>query len=80
MRFRQIRESERSICPYFCPYSGPDGVEMDGIDGPPIARNRSSQHMYALNGCRRNSYTIFEGTSEIQRLVIARALSGVHIA
>jgi acyl-CoA dehydrogenase len=25
------------------------------------------------------SYTIFEGTSEIQRLVIARAISGVHI-
>ena len=25
-------------------------------------------------------YTIFEGTSEIQRLVIARAISGVHIS
>jgi alkylation response protein AidB-like acyl-CoA dehydrogenase len=25
------------------------------------------------------TYTIFEGTSEIQRLVIARAISGVHI-
>jgi alkylation response protein AidB-like acyl-CoA dehydrogenase len=24
-------------------------------------------------------YTIFEGTSEIQRLVISRAISGVHI-
>jgi acyl-CoA dehydrogenase len=24
-------------------------------------------------------YTIFEGTSEIQRLVIARAVSGIHI-
>jgi acyl-CoA dehydrogenase len=24
-------------------------------------------------------YTIFEGTSEIQRLVIARAISGLHI-
>jgi hypothetical protein len=24
-------------------------------------------------------YAIFEGTSEIQRLVIARAVSGVHI-
>ena len=24
-------------------------------------------------------YTIFEGTSEIQRLVIARAISGMHI-
>jgi len=25
------------------------------------------------------TYTIFEGTSEIQPLVIARAISGVHI-
>jgi alkylation response protein AidB-like acyl-CoA dehydrogenase len=24
-------------------------------------------------------YTIFEGTSEIQRLIIARAISGIHI-
>ena len=27
-----------------------------------------------------SSYTIFEGTSEIQRLIISRAISGVHIA
>ena len=26
-----------------------------------------------------NTYTIFEGTSEIQRLIVARAISGVHI-
>jgi len=26
-----------------------------------------------------NTFTIFEGTSEIQRLIIARAISGVHI-
>jgi acyl-CoA dehydrogenase len=25
------------------------------------------------------NYTIFEGTSEIKRLIIARAISGVHI-
>jgi alkylation response protein AidB-like acyl-CoA dehydrogenase len=25
------------------------------------------------------TYTIFEGTSEIQRLVVARAISGIHI-
>jgi acyl-CoA dehydrogenase len=24
-------------------------------------------------------YTIFEGTSEIQRLVVARSISGLHI-
>ncbi len=26
-----------------------------------------------------NNYTIFEGISEIQRLIISRAVSGVHI-
>jgi alkylation response protein AidB-like acyl-CoA dehydrogenase len=26
------------------------------------------------------TYSIFEGTSEIQRLVVARAISGIHIA
>ena len=26
-----------------------------------------------------NTFTIFEGTSEIQRLIISRAISGVHI-
>jgi alkylation response protein AidB-like acyl-CoA dehydrogenase len=26
-----------------------------------------------------DTYTIFEGTSEIQRLVISRAISGVHV-
>jgi alkylation response protein AidB-like acyl-CoA dehydrogenase len=30
-------------------------------------------------GALCNTYTIFEGTSEIQRLVIARAISGIHI-
>jgi hypothetical protein len=32
------------------------------------------------NGASSMSYTLFEGTSEIQRLVIARAISGMHIA
>jgi acyl-CoA dehydrogenase len=32
-----------------------------------------------LSGRSAENYTIFEGTSEIQRLVVARAISGVHI-
>ncbi len=32
-----------------------------------------------LGGRFMRNYTIFEGTSEIQRLVIARAISGIHI-
>jgi alkylation response protein AidB-like acyl-CoA dehydrogenase len=31
------------------------------------------------NARLRDSYTIFEGTSEIQRLVISRAISGLRI-
>jgi acyl-CoA dehydrogenase len=37
-----------------------------------MAVNRENRYPYKI-------YTIFEGTSEIQRLVIARAVSGVHI-
>ena len=43
-----------------------------GIPGPRNALNWE----YALIS---KIYTIFEGTSEIQRLIIARAISGVHI-
>jgi len=36
---------------------------------------------YPVERWHRDSkiYTIFEGTSEIQRLIIARNISGVHI-
>jgi hypothetical protein len=36
---------------------------------------------YPVERWHRDSkiYTIFEGTSEIQQLVIARAISGIHI-
>jgi len=36
---------------------------------------------YPVERWHRDSkiYTIFEGTSEIQRLIVARAISGVHI-
>ncbi len=32
-----------------------------------------------LRGREKGNYTIFEGTSEIQRLIVSRAISGVHI-
>ena len=43
-----------------------------GIPAPRTALTRE----YAL---APNPFTIFEGTSEIQRLILARAISGVHI-
>jgi len=42
-------------------------------------KTRTSAHSPGLPGRCQRSYTIFEGTSEVQRLVIARAISGVHI-
>src|SRR6266511_2742944 len=48
--------------------------------------NASTRPFNAINywppgpgGHRRQTYTLFEGTSEIQRLVVARAVSGMHI-
>jgi acyl-CoA dehydrogenase len=38
-----------------------------------------SGHVPTRSGRRSVIYTIFEGTSEIQRLVIARAISGLQI-
>jgi len=62
--------------PYFLPYNWLDGR---GTGAP-----RKPTHPYWLDRkdlVRRFIviYTIFEGTSEIQRLIIARAISGVHI-
>jgi hypothetical protein len=37
------------------------------------------RHDPTPNGTLERTYTIFEGNSEIQRLVVARAISGVHI-
>jgi len=34
---------------------------------------------YRFESLRVNGEAIFEGTSEIQRLVISRAISGIHI-
>jgi hypothetical protein len=49
-----------------------------------IARDSTdaTPHWQRLHGRAEpvdDTYTIFEGTSEIQRLVIARSISGLHI-
>jgi hypothetical protein len=43
------------------------------------ARTACSEDLSLLPLRGEVSYTIFEGTSEIQRLVVARAVSGPHI-
>jgi hypothetical protein len=40
---------------------------------------RTKLNHLVLSGRTKNSHTIFEGTSEIQQLVISRAISGMRI-
>jgi hypothetical protein len=61
--------------PTFVPTTARTGRNRrDSVD----ARANAS-HTAGPDGHRRGTYTLFEGTSEIQRLVIARAASGLHI-
>jgi hypothetical protein len=55
---------------------------LHGLGGPLLdASRRSWTPLDAVDPTGRAgaTYTIFEGTSEIQRLVISRAISGIHI-
>ena len=59
-------------------------VILYGRQGAKIGQHESETKWHAeawspLAGRAPMTYTIFEGTSEIQRLIIARAISGVHI-
>jgi hypothetical protein len=51
----------------------PDSI---GLDRPGFGSNKQKG---ALAGSCRPIYDIFEGTAEIQQLVISRAISGMHI-
>jgi hypothetical protein len=53
--------------------------ESERIGGYSVDENPFSSTGTTLGGRLAWTYTIFEGTSEIQRLVIARAISGLHI-
>jgi len=60
-------------------HSSPQLDEIGGTRRTRRTRNGTSAHSPIRAERRDSNYTIFEGTSEIQRLVIARAISGVHI-
>jgi hypothetical protein len=51
-------------------WTGSGGKSLDVADEPDAK---------VLVGPYKRNFTIFEGTSEIQHLVIARAISGLHI-
>jgi alkylation response protein AidB-like acyl-CoA dehydrogenase len=44
-----------------------------------LRATRRTRTRTSIGSQTTRSYTIFEGTSEIQRLVIARSVSGLHI-
>ena len=61
------------------PYLSLQRAELPGFGATRRTRIRTNADSPVLPGRGQRSYTIFEGTSEVQRLVIARAISGVHI-
>ncbi len=82
-QFEEILEADLSITRFtspepghpYRPYNGLDGRREDGkIPGRSGLGGRE-----ILVRRYKRSFTIFEGTSEIQHLVIARAISGMHI-
>jgi len=47
--------------------------------GASVDARSNVSHVSGPSGHRLETYTLFEGSSEIQRLVVARSISGVHI-
>jgi hypothetical protein len=66
----------RLLHPYFHPYNSADGFGSQHIvmEHRPDQRTRPEigEHQFEI-------YDLFEGTEQIQQLVISRAISGVHI-
>ena len=56
-----------------------NALNLHGFDATQRTRSPTSVDRADCPDDCENSYTIFEGTSEVQRLVIARAISGLHI-
>ena len=55
--------------------------DIAALDAVQLLGGNGYTREYPVERMHRDAkiYTIFEGTSEIQRLVISRAISGVHI-
>ena len=74
--FQDLRTDLRVRVPTFRPYNVADSPDLGGHGGRAAVLGATCRH---TPDTASGTYTIFEGTSEIQRLVIARAISGVHI-
>ena len=44
-----------------------------------LTSTRPTGHLPAETACTSTSFTIFEGTSEIQRMIIGRAVTGLDV-
>jgi len=44
-----------------------------------LTRTHPTGHLPAETACTSMSFTIFEGTSEIQRMIIGRAVTGLDV-
>jgi acyl-CoA dehydrogenase len=62
-------------------WMGRNGHKFENAEGSMSKLKAGEVAVWAVERMHRDAkiYTIFEGTSEIQRLVISRAISGVHI-
>jgi hypothetical protein len=54
-------------------------MDLAGLGGLVDQRQRRSRDSSATGGSASDTYEIFEGTEQIQQLVIARAISGLRI-
>jgi alkylation response protein AidB-like acyl-CoA dehydrogenase len=61
------------------PYNSADTHGRGGLDGREVPGQWTGRHGATPAGRAAGIHTIFEGTSEIQQLVIARAISGMRI-
>ncbi len=71
----EFREALRGSKYYFGTTTRRDRPDRGGIAGLGVLLGEASK----LAEGRQHSYDIFEGTEQIQQLVIARAISGVRI-
>ena len=61
------------------PYNSVDPHGRGGLGGPEVTGQWAGHHVATRPGRAGMIHTIFEGTSEVQQLVIAPAISGMRI-
>ena len=65
--------------PYSIPTTARHGPSRDELGGTKPLKTQVSVDFGTLRGPASQTYDIFEGTEQIQQLVISRAISGLRI-